>query len=167
MTMKGRKPKPTALHKLSGTLNATRHKERDREPVAEGDLDAPPDWMSDGQRESWRYAIEHAPSGVLKRIDRGVLAVWVQAEDMHRIASIAQMRVDVGADTPLLTLGKEGLKPSPYVGILNRTAMVMMKAAAEMGFTPTSRPRLIVSSQQEEDENDPWSGLQVITGGKA
>lgn len=165
--MKGRKPKPTALHKLSGTLNVTRHRDRKREPSAEGDLDAPPEWMSEGQQESWRYAIEHAPAGVLNLIDRGVLAVWVQAEDMHRSASVAQTRVDVGAETPLLMLGKEGLKPSPYVGIMNRTAMVMMKAASELGFSPVARPRLIVPAKADDEADDPWAGLQVITGGKA
>jgi phage terminase small subunit len=33
---------------------------------------------------------------------------------------------------------------SPYVGILNQQAAVMLKCAAEMGFTPSSRSRVKV-----------------------
>ena len=41
--MRGRKPKQTALHKLHGTLNATRHgKGRSGEPEAVGDLGPEP-----------------------------------------------------------------------------------------------------------------------------
>ena len=69
--MRGRKPKPTALHDLHGTFRATRHKAREAEPKAVGDLlSEPPDWMTDGQQAGWRYAVENAPKGVLRRIDR-------------------------------------------------------------------------------------------------
>ena len=108
--MRGRKPKPTTLHKLHGTLNPTRHgKGRSGEPVAEGDLPPePPDWMSEGQQAGWRHAVEHAPKGILKAIDRGILAVWVEAEERHRTAATMQARLDQGAKLPLLTKTKDG-----------------------------------------------------------
>ena len=64
--MRGRKPKPTALHELHGTLNATRHgKGRSGEPVAEGDLPPePPGWMSEGQQAGWRHAVGISPAYV-------------------------------------------------------------------------------------------------------
>ena len=106
--MRGRKPIPTDLHKLRGTLNATRHgKGRSGEPEAAGDLPPePPGWMSEGQQAGWRHAVEHAPRGILKAIDRGVLAVWVEAEERHRTAATLQARLDQGAKLPLLTKTK-------------------------------------------------------------
>ena len=64
--MRGRKPIPTDLHKLRGTLNATRHgKGRSGEPEAAGDLSpGPPEWMSEGQRAGWRHAVELSPAYV-------------------------------------------------------------------------------------------------------
>lgn len=167
--MKGRKPKPTSLHKLAGTLNATRHRDRKLEPKAVGDLGAePPEWLTDEQQAGWRYAVENAPLGVLKRIDRGVLVMWVEAEARHRTATMMQAKLDTGSATPLLVKQKDGpLVVSPYVGILHKTALIMMKAASELGFSPASRPRLSLAEEPQKDEDDPWSGLQVIVGGKS
>jgi P27 family predicted phage terminase small subunit len=105
--------------------------------------------------------------GVLKRIDRGVLATWVEAEARHRTATMMQAKLDTGSATPLLVKQKDGpLVVSPYIGILHKTALIMMKAASELGFSPASRPRLRWRKSRR-DEDDPWAGLQVITGGKA
>jgi phage terminase small subunit len=137
--MRGRKPKPTALHKLQGTFNATRHRHRLAEPKPTGDLAEPPGWMTEEQQEAWHYALAHAPAGLLKLIDRSMLAIWIVAEDRHRIAAIMQAKLDEGSEHPLLSGGKD---ESPYVRIGERAALIIMKAAAELGFTPTSRPRL-------------------------
>jgi phage terminase small subunit len=39
---------------------------------------------------------------------------------------------------------------SPYLSILNKQAMIMLKAASEMGFTPASRSRVEVSDDEQE-----------------
>ena len=103
MATRGRKPKPTALHALAGTTNVTRHRNRVAEPVPEGNLDEPPDWLSPGQKLAWRYAMTHAPRNLLRRIDRGVLLVWVEAEERHRIATEQQTKIDIGNAMPLLS----------------------------------------------------------------
>jgi phage terminase small subunit len=114
MPRPGPKPTPTALHRLRGTFNATRHgRDRKGEPEAVGNLSAQaPEWMTPGQQESWAYAMAHAPAGLLKPIDRGVLAVWVEAEDRHRVAMTQQAKLDAGSTLPLLTKGRDG-QPSP------------------------------------------------------
>jgi P27 family predicted phage terminase small subunit len=167
--MRGRKPTPTSLHKLRGTFNATRHgKDRAGEPRAQGTLAPdPPDWMTDEQKAAWEYAVRHAPAGVLKPIDRGVLAVWTEAECRHKAASIAQAKLDVGSALPLLTRTKDGAPiQSPYLGILNRTALVMIKAASELGFSPASRPRLGTGAAAQADDAGPWAAFRVISGGR-
>jgi len=83
--MRGRKPVPTYLKVLRG--NPGKRALNKNEPVPEGSLADSPDWMTEGQKAGWNYAIEHAPLGLLKKLDRSVLAAWVVAEDLHRRAS--------------------------------------------------------------------------------
>jgi P27 family predicted phage terminase small subunit len=168
--MRGRKPTPTALHQLRGTFNATRHgKGRAGEPRAEGELpSAAPDWLTPDQQQGWTYAVQHAPAGVLRAIDAGLLAVWVEAECRHRAATIAQARLDQGSALPLLTKTRDGTPvQSPYLGIINRAALVMIKAASELGFSPAARPRLGgAGGAPEGDGESPWAEFQVISGGR-
>jgi P27 family predicted phage terminase small subunit len=148
--MKGRKPKPTAMHKLHGTVNVTKHRARlDGEPIAVADIDAePPSWLTSSQKESWRYAIANAPRGVIRAIDRGMLVIWCEAEDRHRKAIIAQAKIDGDTDRPMLARTKDGgIIQSPYLGIINRAAALMMKAAEQLGFSPVARPRLASAGQ--------------------
>lgn len=165
--VKGRKPKPTALHKLEGTFNVTEHRSRGAEPEAPGDLlGDPPDWLTADQKAAWRYAVEFAPAGVLKAIDAGVLAVWVVAFDQHRTATIVQARLDAQSKLPLLTKHKGGgAVISPYVAIANRAGLRMLRAASEMGFSPVARPRLIGGDQPPPRESE-WAQLMVIEGGR-
>lgn len=157
--MKGRKPKPSKLHDLHGTTNVTRHKARlAGEPIPETEIqDDAPSWMTESQKDCWRYALANAPKGVLKAIDRGILAVWVEAEDRHRRACIEQAKLDQTDTLPMLTKvgGKEGrdgkvtgfsIIQSPYLGIINRAAQLMLKAASELGFSPVSRPRIAAAT---------------------
>jgi P27 family predicted phage terminase small subunit len=125
--------------------------------------------MSEDQQAGWRYAVEHAPRGILRHIDLGVLTIWVAAEDRHRTAARMQARMDRGAKLPLLTKTKDGTAiASPYLGIMNRAAAIMIKAASELGFSPAARPRLGASAAQDPaDEHSPWARLKVIHGGKA
>jgi P27 family predicted phage terminase small subunit len=126
--------------------------------------------MTHGQRESWAHAMAHAPAGLLKPIDRGVLAVWVEAEDRHRVAVTQQARLDAGSSLPLLTKGRDGQpSPSPYLRIIRQAADTMLRAAGELGFSPAARPRLGGAGRGAEDvpERDtPWTRLKLIHGGQ-
>lgn len=169
----GRKPVPTALKKLRGTIHVTKEKERQYEPVPEVDLSTePPHWLTDDQQASWRYAMTHAPRGLLKAIDRGPLVAWCVAESRHRTAAMAQARIDVGRDWPLLQPGKDG-KPviSPYVTIMERSELIMLRHADALGFTPASRPRIALvpgtrppPTIEGEVEPDPWDQLGALHG---
>ena len=107
-----------------------------------------PEWLNEGQRTGWTYALDNAPPGLLKRIDRGALIVWVVAEDLHRqgIHAIAQgnvgllVRIKTRATISAADPGVPAA--SPYINIINQQAKIMLKAASELGFTPVSRPRV-------------------------
>lgn len=110
----------------------------DAEPQAPGSLEDPPHWLTEEQVDGWRHALSSAPPGLLRRLDRGVLAVWVVAEDTHRRAA------ELLRTTQTLLMRQRGMPmpfPSLYLGIMNKQAMIMLKAAAELGFSPTARAR--------------------------
>jgi P27 family predicted phage terminase small subunit len=136
--MRGRKPAPTHLKRLNG--NPGKRPLNDKEPVPEGELHAAPPWMSDSQREGWAHAIVNSPHGLLKVLDRSVLAIWVVAEDLHREAAEKITQYGLLTKSPNAGLPLQ----SPYLAILNKQAQIMLKAAGELGFTPSSRSRVQV-----------------------
>ena len=140
--MRGRKPVPTMLRELHG--NPRKVAMPKSEPKPAGDLSDPPDWLSEGQRTGWAYAMTHSPPGLLKRIDCGALIAWVVAEDLHRQAAMAQAKVGLLVRIKTkATADKDGVPTaSPYINIINQQAKIMLKAAGELGFTPVSRPRI-------------------------
>lgn len=135
---RGTKPTPTFLRVIRG--NPRDKPLNQNEPRPTGNLYAAPDWLSPSQKEGWDYAIEHAPVGLLKHLDRSVLTIWVIAEDRHREAS---KKVDEHG--MLIKAPNTGLPiQSPYMAIANKQASIMLKAAAELGFTPSSRTQIQV-----------------------
>lgn len=147
--MRGRKPVPTTLRVLHG--NPRDHALPKGEPKPTGDLaDEVPGGLTEGQMDSWAHVMAHAPPGLLKRLDRGVLFTWVVAEDLHRQAAAAQAKVGllVRVKTKATMGAKDGVAmASPYLNIINKQALIMMKAASELGFTPTSRARIHSGAQ--------------------
>ena len=154
--MRGRRPKPTALKEMEG--NPGKRPLNKAEPKPTGDLYAAPEWMSDSQREGWAYAITNAPYGLLKQLDRSILAIWVVAEDLHREAAEKITQYGLLTKSPNAGLPLQ----SPYLAILNKQAQIMLKAGAELGFSPASRTRVQVANERaspfawlRDPRNDP------------
>lgn len=146
--MKGRKPKPTHLKLVEG--NAGKRALNKNEPMPLGNLHAAPDWLSDDQKEVWAYAISNAPHGLLRLLDQSALTVWVVAADLHRQATMAVARLGILTKSPV----KGDPMQNPYLPVVNRQAQIMMKAAAELGFTPSSRSRVAIGADETADVND-------------
>lgn len=152
--MRGRKPKPTHLKVIDG--NAGRRPLNPDEPQPQGSLGDPPEWMPAMQQRIWRDAIASAPEGMLKRLDSSVFTVWVVACATHQDSAEKVARFGTVVKSPVLGQPIQ----SPYVGIMNRQAQLMLKAAAEMGFSPTSRSRVKVEKSPAAD--DPFAGIMAI-----
>jgi P27 family predicted phage terminase small subunit len=147
----GRKPTATELHKLRGTFRATRHRDREGEPQPNGRLSAtPPKWLSEAQGELWTHAVTHAPPDLLRLIDGECLAVWCVAAALHRAAVQEQEQV---------ALSPDGKTMSPYLKIADIAGARMLRAAGELGFSPSSRPRLSsgAKTKAETEVDDFWS----------
>ncbi|GEP62096.1 P27 family phage terminase small subunit [Reyranella soli] len=90
--------------------------------------------MDDEQKAQWHYAIEHSPLGLLTKTDREILAVWVTAAGEHARASQEVRKLGQVVKT------RDGNSvQNPYLPIVNRQATIMLRAGAEMGFSPASR----------------------------
>jgi phage terminase small subunit len=149
--VKGRKPKPTALHKLHNTINPTRHRDRKSEPVAEGELHAAPPGMSAAEQLVWRQTIRDMPKGVLFKIDTQLLRAW--CETLVRRAEIQR-----ALDAERGTLGwEEGAGHRA----IDRATLVLIRLASELGFSPTARPRLRAEVKPEPDPSSPWALLRL------
>lgn len=138
--MRGRKPKPTVLKQLHQSHNPI----NEREPIPQSDLsvesDSAPAHFDDDMRAAWNYALENSPPGMLKAIDASVLECWVIAHCVHRRAVKALM-TEASLVVPAAP-GSAQMVQSPHLPIINRQAMIMMRAASELGFSPTARPRI-------------------------
>lgn len=147
--MKGRKPNPTVIHIARGGVapdgtprTMGRRPLPDSEPVCTGDLTEPPDWMGESQKTIWRHVIATAPAGLLKNLDGSMLATWVVACDLHAQSSVM---VQINGATEHNRFGEHIV--SPHVRVMNNQATIMMRAAAEMGFSPTSRSRVTIDKK--------------------
>ena len=153
--MRGRKPVPTHLKILRG--NPGKRRLNSHEPLPEGDLKDPPDWFSDSQKAGWNYAIDHAPDGLLKRLDCSALVAWVVAQDMHRQATEMVARHGLLIRAPVTGAPIQ----SPYIPIVNRQATIMLRAAEQLGFTPVARSRVqIVGGSLSNGSSNPFAELR-------
>ena len=143
--MKGRKPKPTSLKLINMSHNI--RKDSGSEPQPEGDLCAPPEDLSEKQKVLWRHAIEHAPRGLLRHLDAQMLAIWVIAADMHHEAMLQVQKYGMVVKSPTQGIPVQ----SPYLPIINRQAEIMLRAASELGFSPTSRSRITLTDAGKKE----------------
>jgi P27 family predicted phage terminase small subunit len=132
MPKSGPPPKPTHLRLLHG--NPTKQPLPLDEPEGVGVLWSPPDWFDDEQRTQWHYAVENAPLGLLTATDRECLIIWTVACIEHARAAQEVRKLGQVVKT------KEGNAiQNPFLPIVNRQALIMLRAGAEMGFSPASR----------------------------
>src|SRR5262249_7415297 len=74
--MVGRKPKPTSLHLIEGTFNATRHAARSDEPQPEGEV-VKPRFVKGTAAKLWaQYAPGLIAQGVLTSWDVDMFGAW-------------------------------------------------------------------------------------------
>lgn len=155
--MRGRKPKPSYLRVLDG--NAGHRPVNKQEPVPAGKLDemGAPASLSADQRRIWNEAIAEAPVGLLRRLDFGIFEQWVVHCDTFRKAAA------VVSEKGSIVKSRGGAPyQNPFLAVMNKQSALMMKAAAEMGFTPSSRTRVKVSNKSTGTKANTFAGLKQL-----
>src|SRR5690606_5556154 len=150
--MRGRKPTPTALKIIAG--NPGKRALNAHEPQPRAGLTQAPDSLTERQAATWTNVVALAPPGLLKDIDASVFTVWDVAYDLYQEASDRLSQTGMLIKAPNTGVPMQ----SPYLAIVNKQAQIMMKAAAEMGFTPASRSRVVVK-RAVANGDDPWSAI--------
>ena len=146
--MKGRKPRPTHLKLLEG--NPGKRTINKGEPRPEGDLFEPPSDLPPGAVPFWNQAIADAPRGLLKRLDLRILFIWANAAWLHSDAATKISRSSV-----MVQSARTGeVYQHPMLSVMNRQATLMLKAAEQMGFSPSSRGRINLPTPR--GENNPF-----------
>jgi P27 family predicted phage terminase small subunit len=153
--MRGDKPKPTALKILRMTAKKAEKLIGKITPTP-GPLVEPPDWLTADQKADWVYAIENAPRDVLRRIDKAVLAGFIVAQDTHRKAVVALQQSQLLVKTPKQALPMQ----NPYLPIVNRQMVLLMRAASELGFTPCARARIDAGNPAVAPAGD-WDSIET------
>jgi phage terminase small subunit len=132
--------------------------------MAPGTLDEPPADLTDAERACWRNAIENAPAGLLGNIDTSLLRQWAVAEARFLAAREAQEKLDASdlAPFPMLVRTRDGaLAPSPYVAIMTKTTLLLLRMIEQLGFSPTARVGLGQGDEKPADEDDlRWQRLE-------
>lgn len=146
----GRPRKPTKLKEVQGTLQPCRTNKK--EPVVKKEIGAPPSFLSPEQVDTWNYYIENVPKGMLKILDQATLANYVVAEDMWRQSVLAVRETGLVITTP-----NGVMMPSPHSTELKKYSLIMLRLATELGFTPSSRSKIVMDEEQKSD--DPWEKL--------
>ena len=125
----GRKPKPTAQLKISGSWRA---KGREDEPSPEVSIPLAPKWLSKIAKDEWRrVSVELAKVGLVAELYVVPLALYCQAYADY-----------LGACNSCKSLTLEttngNIIQNPAVGAKNQAFDRLLKAAREFGMTPTA-----------------------------
>lgn len=151
--VRGRKPKPGALHVLDGTYRADRHGPL-LFPIhgkAPGSIPEPPKHLTGTALRVWKRTVEDLGGlGILDQADRGILALYCEA-----CAELSWASYKIAKEGRIVPTGLGGQKPHPAVGIKNAAALRAGKFAAELGLTPTARARLRLGAGFGPDDPDP------------
>ena len=156
--MPGPRKKPTVLEDLHGRPG---HRKRNElEPKPGGDLFVAPTWLSREQKAEWRYIVDSSVPGLLTSVDRANLTAYVVAACLHKQATREVSR----AKSLTVPIGDRGARQQhPALAIINRQALIMLKAAVEMGFTPSSRTRVQVNGEVPPPNGKPAPRAQAPT----
>ena len=84
-------------------------------------------------------------------LDQRLLFSWAVAAWLH-----SEAVSKLSASTLLARTRNGEVMQNPFLPIVNRQAEIMRKAATEMGFTPSSRPRIQIPGD-DDAKADPFA----------
>ena len=141
--IRGRRPKPTRLKVLTG--NPGKRPLNESEPRPEVEIpDCPPELGPVAKREWERLVGDLSKLKLLTNLDRAALAAYCGAYALWADATEQIQKYGAMIKSPT------GYPvQSPYIAIANRQAEIMLRIAAEFGFTPASRTRIATPSSDQ------------------
>lgn len=152
---RGPRNKPTALKLVTG--NPGHRPLNEREPKPKPDMPPMPSWLDREAKSEWRrQAPELYAVGVLTIVDGSVLAAYCEAYSLWKRCSVRLQKQARNDDKALvegvLVMTTNGnVILNPLQGACNVARRDMVRLAAELGLTPSSRANLESGGKREED----------------
>lgn len=140
--------KPTHIKLLRGSR--TRKEQVAKEPKPHGNLLRAPDHLTESQKKEWTYFIANSPPGLLKRLDRSTFEKYIISIDLYHQAVVAVNNSGIIVKSPV----KGEPMQNPYLAVLNKQALISIRLAAELGFTPASRSKITVDDPRSGSDDD-------------
>lgn len=154
--MRGRKPTPTVIKRILGNRG---RRPLNRQEPQHGSIDTttPDDLIADAfAAEEWARVIGTLSQGHITTVDRVALSLYcLKYSQWRRLETEA-------AQHPFIVRSPNGYPiPNPAIGMANKVASLMLKTAAELGITPSSRSRIAIASVEPKagtpvDEFTAW-----------
>ncbi len=146
MGRRGPAPKPTVLKILQG--NPGKRPLNKNEPKPKPVAPKCPSWLDKEAKREWkRVAPELERLGLLTVVDGAALAAYCQA-----YARWKQAEEIIKREGMTVTTETGYVMPHPAVKIAEKSMQLIRAFCAEFGLTPSSRGRMSLPEQKEEDE---------------
>ena len=153
MATRGRKPTPTAIKELEG--NPGKRALNDKEPKRVKKAPACPKWLEDEAKKEWRrLAKQMEQLGILTQVDMAAFAGYCQAYARWKEAEEFITQHGSIVKTP-----SGYWQQVPQVSIAQTYLKIMNKFAEQFGLTPSSRSRIIASSESSGNAVDEMEEL--------
>ena len=145
MAVRGVKPKPTKLKLLHGERNKDRINLK--EPKPKPVVPKMPSWLNKYAKKEWKRIVPELKSlGLLTQIDRAALSAYCDAYGRWREASEGLQKHGM-----VWEASSGYLQQTPYVSMVKNALADMMKCLTEFGMTPSSRTRIVVDTEKDDD----------------
>lgn len=179
--MKGRKPTPTEVKELQGTLQPCRTnywEPKVRQKISEET--APPEILSDEAKVHWNFVLEHEGAAWIKQCDRGMFEQYCElwAEITRSRKEKRALRAELSELRPqyeealrfgsldrakVINARMEALEEKDrfLANLIVKSIQPFKSVAAELGLTPSSRSRVIalngLEAPKKEEESELFS----------
>ena len=115
----------------------------------ESSIPVAPEWLSREAKTEWqRVTSALGKLGVLTQLDRAVLTVYCEMWEEYRIAS-NYIVTPIGKKMQLVlkTAGGNVIQ-NPAVAIRHKALQLMLRAAAELGMSPSARTSMVQAQEE-------------------
>ncbi len=150
--MRGRKPVPTGLKLMRGTLK--KHRMNPTEPAPTVGSSDPLKGLTQRAREHYaRLTEDIAGMGILTTVDGAALSELAQAMADYESACVALAR------DGMVTKGDHGVMTrSPWLIVRKQASDQMQRGFADFGLTPAARVRLHTEPKGKQDAGEELFG---------
>ena len=153
--MKGRKPKPTAIHKQNGNPSKKDLDERDQnepKPPAPEKIPRPPKFFDKVAKKEWRRCIKVLIAmGVYTQADLAIFQGYCIA--YSQMIHCGQFLLELDGKLPVYKTPGGALIQMPQVSMFNKSFEKVKAACAELGFTPSARGRMNIPGTPENGKS--------------